>query len=378
MNRIFLISLLSAPMLHGMEAPRPTVVEINKEKKFGPADKELHDFAKLSLMSYRRPYRHELEARMPIDELRAKRDHEAHANALQKILALKEAGANINSLDPLTQKTALHLASEANNHITLEVLLHQGADPNIRDKLGKTPLMKITGEDADDPRLRILILYGARIDGLQSMENVRICFESLWQDALEHRYLNTIKKYIDQGAWSFYTWRNTLFKSLKRAEGKRDDNRAILELLLTHPLPGPIWENEKTVQIVAQHARSWFTFFCAVKRTMPSLNLARDVRLKIRNMIFPSLNDIIKHVQTKNLARCTWIFGKTKLVNMLVAQHLKCARPLRATSMQEILDLSKIPENMKSFFDPEERERVIRPLLEKSYEQIVTPQESIK
>jgi hypothetical protein len=72
-------------------------------------------------------------------------DYSTHG--IQHILAkqLIEHGANVNAVSIPQGKTPLHLACGAINVTNLnfvELLLKEGADPNVQDCMGQTPLMR--------------------------------------------------------------------------------------------------------------------------------------------------------------------------------------------------------------------------------------------
>jgi tetratricopeptide (TPR) repeat protein len=61
---------------------------------------------------------------------------------LRNVEILISNGADVNSRDPKTGVTALHIATRIGNHAIVEFLLNQKADPNIKDKdMGFTPVL---------------------------------------------------------------------------------------------------------------------------------------------------------------------------------------------------------------------------------------------
>jgi len=62
----------------------------------------------------------------------------AEKGAYGRLRELIDGGAEINRQDPVTGKTALHLASENNRDTAVRYLIHVGADPDIKDACGRT------------------------------------------------------------------------------------------------------------------------------------------------------------------------------------------------------------------------------------------------
>jgi len=58
-------------------------------------------------------------------------------------MELISAGVNVNSLNIFKSKFPVHYAAESGNATTLKVLLGAGADPNVQDREGDTPLHTI-------------------------------------------------------------------------------------------------------------------------------------------------------------------------------------------------------------------------------------------
>jgi ankyrin repeat protein len=61
-------------------------------------------------------------------------------NDLSKIKALIDGGANVNEQDRAGSRTALHWAAKNGNREALAALVDAKADPNIKDRQGRTPL----------------------------------------------------------------------------------------------------------------------------------------------------------------------------------------------------------------------------------------------
>lgn len=67
----------------------------------------------------------------------------------------------INKQDDFSGSTLLHYAASYKNGAAMLLLLERGADPNIKDKLQETPLMKVSGSTYFQS---ILINHGADIN----------------------------------------------------------------------------------------------------------------------------------------------------------------------------------------------------------------------
>ena len=76
---------------------------------------------------------------------------------------LEQPGQIVNSRDRSTGETALHMVVREKNDQWLTFLLYKGANPNISDHGGDTPLMLAVMVDAPDAVTQ-LIAKGARVD----------------------------------------------------------------------------------------------------------------------------------------------------------------------------------------------------------------------
>lgn len=62
------------------------------------------------------------------------------ANDISKVKALIEGGANVNEQDRAGSRTAMHWAAKGGNLEALSTLIAAKADPNIKDRQGRTPM----------------------------------------------------------------------------------------------------------------------------------------------------------------------------------------------------------------------------------------------
>lgn len=69
----------------------------------------------------------------------------------------------INTHDPSSGEGALHIVVKRGDTTYLRYLLQHGADPNIRDKAGTTPLM-LAVSDSEEPCVAILIKANADVN----------------------------------------------------------------------------------------------------------------------------------------------------------------------------------------------------------------------
>lgn len=80
---------------------------------------------------------------------------------------LEQPGQIVNSRDRSSGETALHIVVRDKNDQWLNFLLYKGANPNISDKAGDTPLMLAVMVDFPDGVTRLLS-KGARVDEANS------------------------------------------------------------------------------------------------------------------------------------------------------------------------------------------------------------------
>jgi len=95
------------------------------------------------------------------DELRAPLIRAAAFDRADTIEVLLEAGAPIDGQDDRTGGTALHAAAGANAWNAIRSLLDGGADPQVRDRKGQTPI-ELAREMGDTEAARLLESEGPR------------------------------------------------------------------------------------------------------------------------------------------------------------------------------------------------------------------------
>jgi len=82
-------------------------------------------------------------------------------------LLLIREGSNLSTTNA-SSFTPLHMAATRNRYAVAEKLLHSGADPNCRDKIGQTPLLLTTRVTQNADMAKLLIEHGA---DLQAQDN---------------------------------------------------------------------------------------------------------------------------------------------------------------------------------------------------------------
>jgi len=81
---------------------------------------------------------------------------------VEKTLALLNNGADIDGLDPIGGTTALTIAAALSRTEVVQLLIHQGADINRRDRRGRVPL-HFTHRSSDET-VEILVMNGADVN----------------------------------------------------------------------------------------------------------------------------------------------------------------------------------------------------------------------
>ncbi|MBA3954929.1 ankyrin repeat domain-containing protein [Candidatus Dependentiae bacterium] len=86
----------------------------------------------------------------------------AHAGDLKAVLALIQSGCNVNAFDDMDKTTALHKAVKLNNIPMVDLLLMQQAHVDVRDELGRTPLMNAVARNFSQLATRLMLAHADR------------------------------------------------------------------------------------------------------------------------------------------------------------------------------------------------------------------------
>lgn len=105
----------------------------------------------------------------------------------------KPGAPMVNSRDPETGETALHILAKRHDTSWMAVMLGRGAQVDIRDREGRTPLM--TAASLSDPEVaRLLIDHHASVDAADNQGDTPLIV------AVQHRDLPTIRLLMASGA----------------------------------------------------------------------------------------------------------------------------------------------------------------------------------
>ena len=112
-------------------------------------------------------------------------------NNLKEVKSLLDKGADPNAFDDDSDNVLINAALYASLDC-MELLLQKKADPNLKNKLGQTPLMFCTNE-AD--KMKMLVHYGADINARSNSNNTPLLIACMGSGQYEN-----IKWLIDNGA----------------------------------------------------------------------------------------------------------------------------------------------------------------------------------
>lgn len=101
-----------------------------------------------------------------------------------KVMPILNRSGNqvINTRDPNTGETALHIVVKKHDMTWLGFLLQKGASVNLKDRQGNTPLM-IAAQTGDSEAARLLIQVGATVDAVNDSGETPLIRAVLNRDA---------------------------------------------------------------------------------------------------------------------------------------------------------------------------------------------------
>jgi len=107
---------------------------------------------------------------------------------------LDKPGAPVlNTRDPSTGETALHIVTKGHDMTWLSFLLGRGASTEIKDRNGMTPLM-VAAQTGDADAARLLMSAGANVNAVDTVGETALIF------AVHNRDLATARLLIANGA----------------------------------------------------------------------------------------------------------------------------------------------------------------------------------
>lgn len=113
----------------------------------------------------------------------------------KEVRSLIARGTDVNAKDKgFSSRTALHTAVEENNLKIVSILLNSGADVNLLDENGNTPLMMLD-EETNVEIIKLLVKYGTNLN-IQNTENKRT---ALINAAMEDNF-KAMRVLIEAGA----------------------------------------------------------------------------------------------------------------------------------------------------------------------------------
>lgn len=132
-------------------------------------------------------------------------------------------GAIINVRDGDTGDAALHIAAKRSDAPWMGFLLQQGANPNLKDRSGNTPLIIVTNAGFNDG-VQLLIALKADVNATNDSGETPLI------KAVQVRRLDIVRTLLDAGARTDLTDNITGLTALEYAE--RDKRAGAIALLL--------------------------------------------------------------------------------------------------------------------------------------------------
>ena len=127
--------------------------------------------------------------------------HAAEHNNGKLVEMLIQCGADANVKDDLNAMTPLHLAATVNSVIAAQVLLKNGVDKEVVNKLGETPL-SIAASRGNLPMVQLLIESGSNVHTKDKSGKTPLirAVERLRYEAYESTVLELVQILLDQGS----------------------------------------------------------------------------------------------------------------------------------------------------------------------------------
>lgn len=276
------------------------------------------------------------------------------------VTRLITAGVCVNAQSRPGHETPLHEAVKQSNMVMTQVLLEQGANPNILDADFKTPL-DLTSL-GNDEIIELLLSHGARLDcGSEELKELAwAMIEINLRDAVKANNHEAITRMLEQGGYR-------ILHELDFYE-EDDISKDTITVLLTHPLTGPAFEDKQMPKI----RESWFAFLCAFKQMQQTTRIfvPRDIRRILARLILPPVSECIEQVPTKELHRYAPVYGKGALVHALVERHKEMLKNQAELARKQT---SLKPEGLIEPLEVEDFDTDLKPIIAHKYEKLLLP-----
>lgn len=274
------------------------------------------------------------------------------------VTRLITAGVCVNAQSRPGHETPLHEAVKQGNVVMTQVLLEQGANPNILDADFKTPL-DLTSL-GNDEIIELLLSHGARLDcGSEELKELAwAMIEINLHDAVKANNHEAITCMLEQGGYR-------ILHELDFYE-EDDISKDTITVLLTHPLAGPAFEDKQ----MAKTRESWFTFLHAYTRMKNSTGIwvPRDIRRMIAALTLPPVSACIAQAPTKELHRYAPVYGKGALVHALVERHKEMLKNQAELARKQT---TLKPEGLIEPLEVEDFDTDLKPVIAQKYEKLL-------